>query len=196
MTSSGAGTSHSGIAISGSFASTPSRHDTSRATPHIDSQSGRFGVTSTSICVSPGKSRSSGTPTSVSAGKIISPELSSDSPSSAALHIMPFDSTPRSLDFLILNSPSGVVKTVPMVASGTMHPASQFGAPQTICSVDLPSKTWQTDRWSLSGWGLRSRIFAVITPAGTRRADSTASTSMPDMVSLWHKVASSQSSAT
>ena len=30
----------------------------------------------------------------------------------------------------------------------------------------------------------------------TRAADSTASTSMPDILSLWHKVASSQSSAT
>ena len=46
---------------------------------------------------------------------------------------MPKDSTPRILPFLIVNvppSPSG--KTVPMVASGTMFPVSQFGAPQTI----------------------------------------------------------------
>ena len=110
---------------------------------------------------------------------------------------MPIDSTPRSFDFLILKSPSGVWNTVPIIATGTVLPASQFGAPQTICSGSpCPTSTLQTDMWSESGWGLRSRIRPTTTPAGTVPADSTASTSMPAIVSLSQSVGMSQSTAT
>ena len=65
--------SHSGTVISGSFAGVSSRQETSRATPHIDSQSGRFGVTSTSIRVSPGNRVSTGVPSFSDESRIISP---------------------------------------------------------------------------------------------------------------------------
>ena len=97
---------------------------------------------------------------------------------------MPKDSTPRILPFLIVNvppSPSG--KTVPMVASGTMFPASQFGAPQTIWSVSEPVKTSQMERWSEFSCLRRERIFATITPSGILPTVSISSTSSPAMVS-------------
>ena len=64
---------------------------------------------------------------------------------------MPQLATPRSLDFLILMSPGS---TVPRVATATLRPWRQLGAPQTICcSSPVPMLTVVTCMWSLSGCG-------------------------------------------
>ncbi len=64
-------------------------------------------------------------------------------PNSSIEQIIPFDSIPRNLTFLIL-------KSLPKVALGkatiTFWPAATLGAPQIICKVSLPTSTWQTLR--------------------------------------------------
>ena len=67
----------------------------------------------------------------------IKPSASSDNPISFAEQHMPKDSTPRSFDFLIVNSGN----FVPISAHGTLMPALALGAPQTICSFSEPTST-------------------------------------------------------
>ena len=69
------------------------------------------------------------TPTGASAANSIKPLASAAKPSSFSEHNMPKDSTPRSLAFLIVKEPSGIV--APILAKGNFPPATTLGAPQT-----------------------------------------------------------------
>jgi hypothetical protein len=70
---------------------------------------------------------------------------------------MPEDSTPRSFPFLILIPPGVFVPSCPPATrppsktTGTFAPSNTFGAPVTICSVSLPTFTWQMTSLSASG---------------------------------------------
>jgi hypothetical protein len=71
-----------------------------------------------------------------------------------AEHIMPCDSTPRSLPTLISkglpSAPGG--STAPAMAQIAFMPARTFGAPHTMfSSVPVPTSTWQTFRRSAFG---------------------------------------------
>ena len=154
----------------------------SRATPQWEAASTRFAVISYSMTASVLRCRYSlaGVPTTASSGSTIMPSWELPMPSSSSAHIIPSDSTPRILDFLILKSPG---RTVPMRAKRTFCPAATLGAPQTTVSGSgLPSSTLVIWRWSLSGWGSHSSTFATTTPArppGISSLSSTPSTSMP-----------------
>ena len=75
-------------------------------------------------------------------------------PSSAIEQIIPLDSCPRMV-LCLITKPSP--KSHPGLATITFCPAATFGAPQTIwvTSPGLTS-TWQTCKWSLSGWSIHS----------------------------------------
>ncbi len=66
----------------------------SRATPMMESRSGRFGVSSRSRIVSPTICES-GAPTGASSGSTRMPSCSPEMPSSFSEQIIPCDSTPR-----------------------------------------------------------------------------------------------------
>ena len=145
------GLTHSHVAGTGSMAGMTSGAPVaawrSRATPVTESASPRFGVSLISILESSSLAYSRmSVPIGASSGRIQMPLCSSLMPSSRAEQSMPMDTTPRSLDFLILKSPG---RTAPIVAQATLMPARTFGAPQTIWSVSpVPAFTSQTCRWS------------------------------------------------
>ena len=155
---------------------------TSRATPMWEAASMRFAVISYSITDSSLRFRYffAGVPTTASAGSTMMPSWEAPMPSSSSAQIMPKDSTPRILLFLILKSPGS---TVPMRAKRTFWPAATFGAPQTtVTGSGEPSLTVVMCRWSESGWGMQVSTSATTTPAsppGISSWNSTLSTSMP-----------------
>src|SRR5690606_17492687 len=160
----------------------PVRAATSRATPRIDRQSARLGV---SFRVNSVSSRSSASrsdwPGASSAGSSSRPAWSCDRPSSRAEHSMPADCTPRILATPILMPPGS---SAPTRASGTVSPAAALGAPQTICSSSPePSSTWQTRSLSASGCGAMATMRATTTPVKGGAAGAVSSTSRPAMVS-------------
>ena len=168
------------------WVSSSSMAETSVAMPHMDRQSGRFGVISQSITVSlmPFHSTKS-TPTGASFGRIMMPEWSASSPSSRLEQFMPNESTPRSLPFLIFMSPGSVA---PTSAVTVLSPTSKFWAPHTTCSgqgspfsstLYLPTSILQTYMWSESGWGTFSSTWDVTTRVMSAPTRSTASTSVP-----------------
>ena len=70
-------------------------------------------------------------------------------PSSASEQSIPFDSTPRSLPFLIFLPPGSMELCS---ATGTKSFSCKFCAPVTICSGSpAPTSIWQIQRWSESG---------------------------------------------
>ena len=154
----------------------------SRATPQWEAASTRFAVISYSITASLLRFRYSlaGVPTTAESGRTIIPSWELPMPSSSSAQIIPIDSTPRILDFLILKSPGS---TVPIWANRTFCPAATLGAPQTtVRGSPLPASTLVMCRWSLSGWGSHSSTLATTTPAsppGISSLSSTESTSIP-----------------
>ncbi len=160
----------------------PKPRAVSRAMPSTERQSARLGVMETSMT-----SRSSPR-TSVSfwpglkpGSSTMMPAWSSDRPSSRSEQIIPRDSTPRSLAFLMTRPPGMVV---PMVATGTFCPLATLGAPQTIwASSGPPTSTLHTERWSLSGWGAQSTTWPTTMGAMASKGSRMASTSRPCMVS-------------
>ena len=118
----------------------------------------RLGVTDISmISSSIPRYEKTGSPGVASAGKIKIPSATSlgtnfsSKPNSSNAHNIPFDGTPRILLFLILVWPP--IQELGK-ATMTFSPAATLGAPQTICKgSSSPTSTWQTCRWSESGWG-------------------------------------------
>ena len=142
----------------------------------------RLAVISYSITASVPRPRYSlaGVPTTASSGRTMMPSWLSPMPSSSSAQIIPKDSTPRILDFLILKSPG---RTVPIRANRTFWPAATLGAPQiTGTGSGEPSSTVVTCRWSESGCGSQVSTRATTTPAsppGICSCSSTPSTSIP-----------------
>ena len=142
----------------------------------------RLAVISYSITASVPRWRYSlaGVPTTASAGRTMMPSWLSPMPSSSSAQIIPNDSTPRILDFLILKSPGS---TVPSWAKRTFWPAATLGAPQTTVSGSpAPAFTVVMWRWSESGCASQVNTSATTTPAsppGICSCSSTPSTSMP-----------------
>jgi hypothetical protein len=168
---------------------------TSRATPTWLSQSGRFGVTSTSSTVSWNPYRSSaGVPFGTGVSSSMIPEPSSPSPSSVAEQIMPQLSTPRIFDFLIWKSPGSCA---PTRAKRTVRPARTFGAPQTTCTGSpVPSSTLHRLSRSASGCFSRSSTRATTTPGKARLIVSMPSTLRPAAVRRAASCAGSSSQVT
>ena len=157
---------------------------TSRATPAIDKQSARFGV---SLISNTRASRFIASrrflPSAVAndSGKASRPSASSEIPSSFAEQSMPWLSTPRIFARLILKPPGS---TAPSVAHGATMPACTFGAPQTICSMSgCPISTVQTRSRSASGCGVTAVTRPITTPENSGARGSASSTSRPAMVS-------------
>src|SRR5699024_8945300 len=107
-------------------------------TPIILKQSARFGVRSNSNTASFKFNRAlTSSPISTFSGKIKIPSsisfgtYFSSIPISCKEQIIPFDSTPRNLTFLIFTFPG---KTAPGLATITFCPCLIFGAPHIICS--------------------------------------------------------------
>ena len=124
-----------------------------------------------------------GAPAAASAGSSQMPSCAPPSPSSSFEQSMPKLSTPRSFPFLMAKPP-GPGMTAPILASGAFTPTRTFGAPQTIWSVSVPSKTLHTCRWSESGCGTQSTTSPTTKcPSSTVPVCSTASTSTPEKVS-------------
>lgn len=166
----------------GAVSGVPVSAATSRATPRMDRQSARLGV---SLSVNKVSSRSSAARISVpgrnAAGSSSRPAWSCDRPSSRAEHSMPEDCTPRILATPIFMPPGS---SAPTRASGTVRPAAALGAPHTICSrAPEPSSTWHTRSLSASGWGAMSTMRVTTTPVNGGAAGSVSSTSRPAMVS-------------
>ena len=113
----------------------------SLATPIWDAASTLFAVISYSMTASDFRWRYSlaVVPGTASAGSTLIPSWLFPIPSSSSAQIIPNDSTPRILDFLILKSPGS---TAPSLANRTFCPAATFGAPQTtVRSSPVPSFT-------------------------------------------------------
>ena len=119
-------------------------------------------------------------PISGSPDKIKRPASSSPSSSSLALHIIPSDATPLSLDFLILNPPGNLA---PGRATGTRSPGLKLVAPQTIwAGASAPTSTEQTLNRSASGCWFFSRTLPTTTLSRlTDGPSSPSSTSMPSI---------------
>ncbi len=167
---------------SGSENGTPKYAARSRATPAIDSASGRLASTSNSITVSATTPKASptGAPRGRSAGRCRMPAWSSPRPSSLAEHSMPLDHSPRILRRAI-SMPSGI--TVSSVASGTRMPTSRLEAPQAICNASPSPASTSTSRIrSASGWARTSSTLPTTMPARldpTVSIDSTDSPRLP-----------------
>src|SRR5688572_30661244 len=156
--------------------------DTSRATPRIDRQSARLGVSLSVSSVSSSASASlSGVPGASDSSRTRRPDASSSSPSSFAEHNMPCDKTPRTDDSAIA-VPFGSI--APGRASGAYMPTAAFGAPQTTLTGDpLPASTLHTRRRSAFGCASTLAMRATTTLSSAGPAGSRASTSSPAIVS-------------
>ncbi len=167
----------------------------SRATPEMPRQSPRFGVSSMSITTSSScRCAASGSPTGARSSRLMMPSASSPSPSSAAEHSIPWDSTPRILLRRILR-PSG--RRAPTSATGARMPANTFGAPHTTESVSpLPASTLHTLRRSASGCAPTSSTWATTMSSPRRASGSALSTSRPAAVSCSTRVSVSTGAST
>ena len=178
------GTSDSAYSISGTRTGCPVIAPISRATPRIERQSPRFGVSSSSRNVSPITS-SSGAPTTASSESTIIPSCSSLISNSASEQIMPSDTTPR-----IVAGLSSSRRPVCMFSSITpgrakqiFWPAATFGAPHTTSSGGpSPGSTSHNVRLSALGCGLVARTYPTTQPSQPPRVN-TSPASMPPMVS-------------
>ncbi len=113
--------------------------------PKCERRSGRFGVTSITIRVSPtGIALKNGVPGAASVSSSRMPTCSSESPSSRAEQSMPFEIAPRIFRFSSLSPPGSVL---PAGANGYFLPAVTFGAPHTTSSSSpVPASTFVTER--------------------------------------------------
>ena len=110
---------------------------------------------------------------------------SSPSPISSEAQIMPKDSTPRSLEFLMTTgSPSPCQRTeAPGQETATRIPAHRLLPPHTISFTSPPPiSVLQTFSLSALGWGLTSRITPTIILSKRRERSSIFSTSTVDIV--------------
>ena len=146
-------------------------------------QSARFGVKSTSIVTSSNcKYSRISWPTGASAGSSTIPSWSSEIPNSEKLHNMPNEGCPRNFAFLILKLPGN---TAPTLATATLSPWRQFGAPQTISiNSSSPTLIFVTRSLSASGCWPHSTTSPTTTPLNSPATGSTPSTSRPAIV-IW-----------
>ena len=161
----------------------------SRATPACERASVLFGVMPISrhASLSIFNATAAGVPTSVSSGRIRIPSCEAPRPSSSSAQIIPIDSAPRILLFLMVKaSPDEGYNVVPTVATKTFCPAATFGAPQTICTGSpSPRFTFVIDKRSASGCFAHSITCPTTTPfnpPGIFSTLSTPSTSSPVLV--------------
>jgi hypothetical protein len=154
--------------------------------PACDSASGRLGVTLTSSTSSsrptaPAKSA----PSAIAPrGSTMMPSLDSLMPSSASLHSMPGDITPRISRRSSVRPPGSVA---PGGAHATRPPAAgTLGAPHTTSSSTAPSPARTRTRticsFSAPGCGRTPRTSAICTPRTSRPRRSIDSTSRPASV--------------
>ena len=165
----------------GSTTSTLLSTPISRARPAMPRQSARFGVRSTSMLTSLSARYSRiSVPMGASSGSSMMPSASTSMPSSLKEQSMPWDGWPRSLAFLMVKSPGRVA---PTLATHTLRPARQFGAPQTMSSSSSsPTLTLVTRSLSASGCWAHSTTSPTTTLLNWPATASTASTSRPAMV--------------
>ncbi len=104
-------------------------------------------------------------------------------PSSPAEHIIPKDSIPLSLLFLIFDFPG---RCAPVLATGIYAPSNTFVALVTMVKTSLPTSTLQTTRLSALGCLLISRIFPMTTFFIPSPRYVKVSTLVPVMVSRSH----------
>ena len=110
------------------------------------------------------------------------PALSAAKPSSFSEHIIPNDSTPRTLACLI----SKPGNTAPTKAHGALIPTRAFLAPQTICSGSAaPIFTLSSCNRSASGCFSALIISAITTLVNSAPTPSRPSTSKPAIVNKW-----------
>ena len=158
----------------------------SRASPRWPHKSGRCVRDLLSISMIQSSRPSSfdtGEPGLVDRGNSQMPLCSSPRPSSRSEQIMPHDSTPRILLFLMCTSPGSLV---PGKATATCKPARTLGAPHTICCGSArPTSTLQTDSLSASGCFSRSSTCPTTTASKCGKKRSTPSTSAVESVKSW-----------
>ena len=147
----------------------------SRATPAMQRQSPRFGVSPTSMTTSSSASHSArSAPSGAPAPRSRIPSASSPSSSSRAEHSMPCETSPR-IRLLRIFDPSG--SRAPGRAKAARMPGRTLGAPHTTrYTSPPPSATSQSRSLSAPGCGATPTISATVTrliePA-TGVADST-----------------------
>ena len=161
----------------------PRTAPTSRATPAIDRQSGRFGVTSSSRTVSASPWYSAnGIPTGASAGRISSPLASAPSPSSVgrAVHALARDAAQLGL----LDS-----HAVGQRRADERHRHLVAGLEVLRAAHDLQRlarrrrRPCVTHSLSASGWCSLATTCPTTTPSSAAPASCTASTAVPVMSS-------------
>ena len=183
LTWAAASSSVSSTAASGSRIDPPVKAAISRARPTMLSASPRLGLTSTSSTVSPTTS-ATGEPSAISSSRprMWMPSASVPRPSSAALHSIPWLTSPRIFVRSMRRSPGS---TAPTSAVGTSWPASRFWAPHTMSSSPpaLPTSTRASHSVSAFGWRLTSRTRPTTTSVQSAPAVSIVSTSIPRIVS-------------
>ena len=172
----------------------PVRACTSRAMPKRLRQSERLGVTSKSIITSSSPvALAKAVPVVRSSLRTIIPSWLSLSPSSSSAQIIPRDSTPRILAFLIC-MPLGSVQ--PGSATATVCPAATLGAPQTMVLTSVPTSTSQTVRRSAFSWGWQELTRPITIPSKRLPRAFTPSNSKPAMVNRSTNSGHSQSKST
>ena len=143
----------------------------SRARPIIERQSGRLEVISKSATYS-SRPRMPliSAPTGVSSGRNRMPLSHAygtqpwSRPSSWNEHIMPFETTPRSLPLVIFTPPGRVELCRQTGQISPTEVSVTLGAPVTICTgSSVPTSIWQIIRWSESGCFSTDRILPVTT---------------------------------
>ena len=110
------------------------------------------------------------------------PVASALMPNSLDEHIMPNDSTPRTLACLI-EMPGN---SAPTMAQGASKPARALAAPHTICKGSAkPTSTLHTCKRSASGCFSADKILATTTLLNGAATACMSSTSSPAMVNAW-----------
>ena len=155
----------------------------SRAMPRTPKQSGRLGVMPISIIGSFNPNASAaGVPIFGASASSIMPSWSSDRPSSAPEHIMPWLSIPRIFALPSTMPLAGI--TAPSCAKMPIRPARALGAPHTSFCSPAPLFTVQICKRSASGCGSVARISATSKLAKVSDGSLSASTSSPIRVNL------------